>query len=100
MSVMSGRLFARGDLDEVREATRRPVWSWRHRPLWPVPQLLRRVPERRLVLVVHKVLLGALRRIARQPPGAVVRPRVRAVVLLASRVEPELLEHRPIVLGL
>src|SRR3954451_22919439 len=97
---MSGRLLARGNLDQVREAIRRPVWSWRYRPLRPVPQLLRGVPERRLVLMVHQVALGALRRVTRQPAGAVVRPRIRAVVLLAGRVQPELLEHRAIVLRL
>ena len=39
-------------------------------------------------------------RVALEPAGAVVGPRVRAVVGLARDVQPELLEHRAVVLGL
>ena len=44
--------------------------------------------------------IGVCGRLALEPARAVVRPRVRAVVLLARHVQPQPLEHRAVPLGL
>ena len=64
------------------------------------PQLGRGVPEVGLVLAVDQLVDRRRRRLAVEPAGAVVGARVGAVVGLAGDVQPELLEHRPVLLGL
>ena len=64
------------------------------------PKLGRGIPEVGFGLAVDELVDRRVRRLAVEPAGAVVGPRVGAVVVLARHVQPELLEHRAVVGGL
>src|SRR6266571_1301100 len=61
-------------------------------------ELRRRVPEVGLGLAVDQLLDRVRGRFALEPAGTVVGPGVGAVVGLSRHVQPQLLEHRPVVL--
>src|SRR5688572_28447585 len=77
------------------------AWGIRGRlALLAEPKLARGVPEVGVRLRVDQVVDRSRGRVALQPAGAVVGPRVRAVVLLGRDAQPEVLEHAAVVLGL
>ena len=100
MSLMQRAPLACWHLNHLGERVWRAIGPRRDRRLALVAQLRRRVPEGRLVLAVDQPVDRGLGRVAVEPAGAVVGPRVRAVVGLAGGVQAELLEHRAVVLGL
>ena len=87
-------------MDQLRVRVLRAVWPRRHRGLLLVAKLGRRVPEVRLLLRADQLVDGRPRRLALEPAGAVVGPRVGAVVRLARDVEPQFLEGLAIIGGI
>src|SRR5688500_8084783 len=96
-SVAPSAGVAGGDLRHVRG---RAVGVGGRLALLAEPQLGGGIPEVRIGLGVDQMVDRRRGRLALEPSGAVVGPRVRAVVLLARDVETQLLEHAAVVLGL
>src|SRR5439155_12808210 len=89
-----------GRLARVRRRRRLLTRIRRRVGLLSHPKLGRGIPERSFRTSVDELVDRRVGRVALEPPRPVVGARVGAVVRLAVNVQPELLEHHAIVLGL